>query len=64
MERITTKEASEMLHINIIGVQTLMQQDRLPIGYAVKRNGSNRWTYYIFRELVEGYIKRVEDGKL
>jgi ACT domain-containing protein len=64
MERMTTAEASKLLHINITGIQVLMQQEKLPIGYAIKRDGCSRWTYYIYRELVEGYIKRVESGQL
>lgn len=64
MERITTAEAAKLLNINILGVQTLLQQEKLPIGYAVKRPNSGRYTYYIYKELVNGYIKRVESGEL
>lgn len=64
MERITTAEAAKELNINVVGLQVLMQQEKLPIGYAVKKPGSSRFTYYIYRELVEGYKKRVEEGNL
>ena len=64
MERITTAEAAKELNLNILAVQVLMQQEKLPIGYAVKMPGSKRYTYYIFKELVEGYKKQVEEGKL
>ena len=64
MERITTAEAAKLLNINIVGLQVLMQQEKLPIGYAVKRTGSTRYTYYIFKELVDSYKKRIEEGKL
>lgn len=64
MERMTTAEAAKELNINVVGLQVLMQQDKLPIGYAFKKPNSTRYTYYIFRELVEGYKKRIERGEL
>ena len=64
MERMTTADAAKELNINVVGLQALMQQGRLPIGYAVKLPGSSRFTYYIYKELVESYKKRVEQGKL
>lgn len=64
MERMTTAEAARELNINIPGLQLLMQQEKLPIGYAIKKEGSSKYTYIIFKELVEGYKKRVEEGRL
>lgn len=64
MERMTTADAAKELNINVVGLQVLMQQEKLPIGYAVKKPGSSRFTYYIYRELVEGYKNRVEKGIL
>ena len=64
MERMTTAEAAKELNINVLGLQTLMQQDKLPIGYAVKRPGSTKYTYYIYKELVKGYKERIEKGIL
>lgn len=62
MERITTQQAAKELNINIVGLQTLLQQEKLPIGYAVKKPGSKRYTYYIFRELVDSYKREIEQG--
>ena len=64
MERITTKEAAKELNINVVGLQELMKQNRLPIGYAYKKPDSSKYTYIIYKELVEGYVKRVEQGNL
>jgi ACT domain-containing protein len=64
MERISTAEAAKELNLNILAIQVLMQQEKLPIGYAIKKQNSTRYTYYIFKELVEGYKKRVEQGEL
>lgn len=64
MERITTAQAAKELNINIVGLQVLMQQGKLPIGYALKKPGSTRYTYIIYKELVDGYKERVEKGIL
>ena len=64
MERITTAEAAKILNLNIVGLQVLMQQEKLPIGYALKKPGKERYSYIIYRELVESFKKRVEEGKL
>lgn len=64
MTRITTKEAAEKLNITQLTVQVLMQQDRLPIGYAVKNPGSSKYHYVIYQELLDGYVNRVESGNI
>lgn len=64
MTRITTKEAAEKLNITQLTVQVLMQQDRLPIGYAVKNPGSSKYHYVIYQELLDGYVNRVESGNM
>lgn len=64
MERMTTTEAAKELNINVVGLQVLMQQEKLPIGYAVKRPNCGRFSYYIYKELVDGYKNRVEKGNL
>ena len=64
MERMTTAEAAAKLNINVTGLQILLQEGKLPIGYAIKKPGKTRFCYIIYRELVEGYIKRVEEGQL
>jgi len=64
MERMTTADAAKELNINIVGLQVLMQQGKLPIGYALKKPGSTRYSYIIYKELVDGYKERVEKGIL
>ena len=64
MERISTKEAAKKLNMTLLTVQTLMQQKELPIGYAYKREGCSNYHYVIYKELVDGYIQRVENGRL
>ena len=39
MERVTTKQAAQELNMGIDTLQFMMQQERLPIGFAVKKEG-------------------------
>lgn len=55
--RITVKEAAKRLGVSEQFIRIGLQQNRLPIGTAVKM--SSVWTYYITAELVENYIKKV-----
>lgn len=59
MERVTTKQAAKELNIDIEALQYLMQNDRLPIGYAMKKKGATRYTYYIYRGLLNAYKKQI-----
>ena len=45
MERVTTKEAAKLLNMDVVTLQFLMRQDRLPIGYAIKKDGKSRYHY-------------------
>lgn len=64
MKQITTKEAAQELNMTVLTVQVLMQQDKLPIGYAVKRDGCKKYHYIIFKELVDSFKQHVSEGKL
>lgn len=64
MTRITTKQAAEKLNMTLLTVQVLLQQEKLPIGYAVKNPGSSKYHYIIYQELLDGYIGRVEKGNM
>jgi len=45
--------------MGILAVQCLMQQEKLPIGYVLKRKGATRHTYHIFRGLLDAEKKRL-----
>lgn len=64
MQRISVEEASKELNMTPLTVRVLMQQEKLPIGYAQKREGCERTYYIIYKELVDGYKNRVEGGSL
>ena len=55
MERVSTRKAAEELCMDVVSLQHMMRQQRLPIGIAVKKEGKSRWTYYIYRNLLEQY---------
>ena len=61
-ERVTTKQAAKELHMAVESVQYLMRQNRLPIGYAMKTEKGTRFTYYIFRGLLDAELQRLAGG--
>lgn len=63
MERVTTKQAASELNMDLETLQYLMRQERLPIGYAVKREGAKRGVYIIYRGLLDQYKKTVRGGE-
>lgn len=63
MERVTTKQAASELNMDLETLQYLMRQERLPIGYAVKREGAKRGAYIIYRGLLDQYKKTVQGGE-
>ena len=62
MERVTTKQAAAELNMDVENLQYLMRNDRLPIGYAVKKDGKKRTAYYIYRGLLDTYKRQVAGG--
>ena len=64
MQKMTVAEAAQELNMTIITVRLLMQKEKLPIGYAIKSDGAENYHYIIFKERVDGYKKRVEQGQL
>lgn len=70
LERVTVKQAAKELNMDIVSVQHLMRQDRLPIGIALKKEGKTNWHYYIYRNMLEEFKQggvigpaRVEGGR-
>ena len=55
MERVTTKQAASELEMDLDTLQFLMRENRLPIGQAVKKEGKKRFSYYIYRGLLDQY---------
>lgn len=55
MERVTAREAAKQLNMDIVTLEFLMRNNRLPIGYAVKREGKKRYNYVIYKGLLEAH---------
>jgi hypothetical protein len=64
MKTITVKDAAQQLNMTVLTVRYLMQQEKLPIGYALKREGCSQYHYIIYQELLDGFMKKVESGEL
>lgn len=63
MERVKTKQAAKELNMDIETLQYLLRKERLPIGYAVRKEHAKRHAYYIYRGLLDAYKKQLEGGK-
>lgn len=59
LERVTTRQAAKELHINIETLHYLLQQGKLPIGYVIKKDNAKRFSYYIYRGLLDSYKKEI-----
>ena len=59
MERVTTKQAAKELNMDIETLQYLLRKERLPIGYAVKKENASRHSYYIYRGLLNNYKQQI-----
>lgn len=62
MERVTAKQAAAELNMDLETLHYMMQKERLPIGYAVKREGKKRTVYIIYRGMLDQYKKQIEEG--
>lgn len=59
IDRVSVIEASKELQMDQESVRCLMQQGRLPIGYAFRKPNGKQWTYYIYRGLLDQELKRI-----
>lgn len=62
MERVTTKQAAAELSMDLETLQYLLRKEKLPIGYAVKREGKKRAVYIIYRGLLDQYKNQIAGG--
>lgn len=63
MERVTAKQAAKELHMDIESVHYLMRNERLPIGYAMRKDNAKKFAYYIYRGLLDAEKERIANGK-
>jgi hypothetical protein len=57
--RVTVKQAAKELQMDVLTVQCLMRQEKLPIGYALKKEGKTRYGYYIYRGKLDAVKKEL-----
>lgn len=62
MERVTTKQAAKELNMDLETLQYLMREERLPIGYAMKREGKKRTVYIIYRGMLNQFKQSIAGG--
>ena len=60
MDRISTKEAARVLNMDVVTLQYLLREEKIPIGFAFKKSGKKRYHYIIYRSLLEKFIKGME----
>ena len=63
MERVTTKQAAAELNMDLETLKYLMRKEKLPIGYAMKREGKKRTVYIIYRGMLEQFKMTVAGGQ-
>lgn len=59
MQRVTTKQAAAELNMDLETLQYLMREGRLPIGYAMKREGKKRSVYIIYRGMLNQFKQSI-----
>ena len=62
MQRVTTKQAAAELNMDVENLQYQLRKERLPIGFAIKKEGKKRTAYYIYRGLLDTYKKQLSGG--
>ena len=62
MERVKTKQAAAELNIGVDSLQFLMQMEKMPIGYAYKKPGCKRYSYIIYRGLLDQHKMQLAAG--
>lgn len=60
--RVSVADASKLLNMNVESVRYLMQQGRLPIGFAMIKPNKKRWAYYIYEGLLNQEVERLALG--
>ena len=53
------RKAAKELHMSPLTVQVMMKEKLLNIGMAVKKEGAQRYSYYIYRPLLDDQKKKL-----
>lgn len=62
MQKMSVADAAKELNMSVITVRLLLRKEKLPIGFAIKKDGNENYYYHIYKELVDAYKKNIENG--
>ncbi len=57
--KVRLADAAKELGLSPLTVRGLMIEGKLNIGYALKRDGSSKWSFFVFRKLLDDEKKRL-----
>lgn len=57
--RVSCKQAAQELQIDLITLYQLMQRGMIDIGYTIKKDGKTKYSYYIYRALLDKEKERL-----
>lgn len=57
--RVSPKQAAQELQIDMITLYQLMQRGMIDIGYVIKKDGKTKYSYYIYRALLDKEKERL-----
>lgn len=63
-EKVTTEVAAKELNIGVDTLHYMMRNNMLPIGYAMKKKDGERYSYLIYRGLLDAYKKSLCNGEI
>lgn len=61
-KRVSSQQASKELGMDVITLRQLMIHEKLNIGFCIKKDGNSRYTYVIYRKLLDAEKKRLGLG--
>lgn len=57
--RVSCKQAAKELQIDLLTLYQLMQRGMIDIGYVIKKDGKEKYSYYIYRALLDKEKERL-----
>ena len=61
-ERVSAAQAAAELNMGVYTLRTLMKYNKINLGYAYKDDRSSKWSFIVYRSLLEEEKKRLRIG--